>query len=49
VPVGKPVLAQQVTYEHDSLGAHLAASEVGSDTLFLLTFQADPKTIATGD
>jgi hypothetical protein len=38
VPVGKPVPAQRVTYEHDSLGAHLAASEVGSDTLFLLPY-----------
>jgi hypothetical protein len=38
VPVGKPVPAQRVTYEHDSLGAHLAASKVGSDTLFLLPY-----------
>jgi hypothetical protein len=49
VPVGKSVFAQRVTDEHDSLGAHLAASEVGSDTLFHLIFQADPKIVVNGD
>jgi hypothetical protein len=38
VRIGKSVLTQLFTYEHDSLGAHLATSEVDSDILFFLPY-----------